>query len=233
MKKKITSLIIVMTCLLAFAGCGQKQETAGAPVEEPAEAVTEETEEPEETVTEEAEEPAEAVTAEAEAPAEGEEDPDASAESGTAAPAEESTGMANPWKEFDSAEEAAQNAGIEPLELSEMEIELGEVTPREYRSMDSLVETVVEFPAVEMTVRKGIGFEDGDCSGDYNEYAHEWTQTINGLEVKCFGNDEGNSTKTIWTAGDHSYSIVVTAGGGEENFGLDADSLNTLVSGIQ
>ena len=186
MKKKLVLLLTMMAVLLAFAGCGKKEETA-APAEET----------------------------------------EAAAETG------ESTEIANPWTEYASGEEAAKAAGIEPLEVPEMEIWLGKVVPTKWRSMESLVECEVEYAASMLTIRKGTGFEDGDCSGDYNSYAHAWTVDVNGTEVKCFGNDEGRSTKTIWTAGDYAYSINALGLGGDENFGIDEEAINILVGGLK
>ena len=190
MKKKLLLILTAMAVLLAFAGCGKKEETA-APAEE-TEAAEEGTEE-----------------------------------------AEANVGMANPWTDYATGEEAAQAAGIEPLEIPEAEIFLGPVVPTAFRSMESLVECDVEFPASMLTIRKGAGFEDGDCSGDYNTYANEWTVDVNGIEVKCYGNDEGRSTKTIWTSGDYAYSISALGLGGDENFGIDEEAVTTLVGGIK
>ena len=101
--------------------------------------------------------------------------------------------------------------------------------------MDGLAETTVEFPAVEMTIRKGKSdvATEGDISGDYNTYANEWTQNVKGLELKCFGNREGDATKTIWTVDDYCYSITVQGLGGDEDYGLSPDDLNSLINGIQ
>jgi hypothetical protein len=86
-----------------------------------------------------------------------------------------------------------------------------------------------------MTIRKGNASvaEDGDISGDYNEYANTWTQNIKGLEVTCFGNREGESTKTIWQVDDTCYSITAYGLGGDTDYGLSPDDINSLINGIQ
>ena len=102
--------------------------------------------------------------------------------------------------------------------------------------MKGMAEAVVEFPAVEMTIRKGDKsgeMAEGDISGDYSEYKYDWTQNIKGLEVKCFGNRDGEATKTIWSVDDMDYSITVQGLGGDEDYGLPADDLNSLINGIQ
>ena len=145
-------------------------------------------------------------------------------------------GMANPWSDAGTLSEAAEGAGLDGFSIPEgAEISLGEVNVTEARCMEGLAEAVVEFPAVEMTIRKGNASvaTDGDISGDYNEYANTWTQNIKGLEVTCFGNREGEATKTIWTLGDTCYSITAYGLGGDDDYGLSADDLNSLINGLQ
>ena len=145
-------------------------------------------------------------------------------------------GIANPWSTADSLKAAAEGAGLDGFSIPEgAEISLGEVALSEARYMEGLAEAVVEYPAVEMTVRKGNASvaEDGDISGDYNEYANTWTQSIDGLEVTCFGNREGEATKTIWQVEDTCYSITAYGLGGDTDYGLSADDLSALISGIQ
>lgn len=153
-------------------------------------------------------------------------------------PENNEAGMANPWSDVDSAEAAAEGAGLDTFMVpdGEAEISLGEVKVTQYRCMKGMVEAVVEFPAVEMTIRKGDKsgeMAEGDISGDYSEYKYDWTQNIKGLEVKCFGNRDGEATKTIWSVDDMDYSITVQGLGGDEDYGLPADDLNSLINGIQ
>lgn len=144
-------------------------------------------------------------------------------------------GIANPWTTVDSAQAAAEGAGLDGFDIAEMEISLGPVVPEEYRCMDGIAEANIPVGAVEMTIRKGLASasEDGDISGDYNSYNNEWTQNIKGLEVKCYGNREGESTKTIWMVDDTCYSITAYGAGGDDDFGLSPDDLNSLINGIQ
>ena len=153
-------------------------------------------------------------------------------------PENNEAGMANPWSDVDSAEAAAEGAGLDTFMVpdGEAEISLGEVKVTQYRCMKGMAEAVVEFPAVEMTIRKGDKsgeMAEGDISGDYSEYKYDWTQNIKGLEVKCFGNREGEATKTIWSIEDMDYSITVQGLGGDEDYGLSPDDLNSLINGIQ
>ena len=152
------------------------------------------------------------------------------------APEGENVGMANPWSDVSTLDEAAAGAGLDMFSIpEEAEISLGEVKLSQARYMEGLAEAVVEYPAVEMTIRKGNASiaTDGDISGDYNEYANTWTQNIKGLEVTCFGNREGDATKTIWQVDDTCYSITAYGLGGDTDYGLSPDDLNSLINGIQ
>ena len=154
-----------------------------------------------------------------------------------AMPEGESTGMANPWSDVDSAEAAAEGAGFDVFSVPEgAVISLGEVKVDQYRCMDGMAEADIEYPAVSMTIRKGskeLEIAAGDISGDYGEYKYDWIQNIKGLEVKCFGNREGEATKTIWSVDDMDYSITAYGLGGDDDYGLSPDDLNSLINGIQ
>ena len=152
----------------------------------------------------------------------------------TSAAAEENTGLANPWSDVGSAEEAAKGAGIDSFVIAEDPgLDLGELFERTYRCMDGIAEARLEYPASALTVRKGTIAEEGDISGDYTEYANTWTQDVNGIEVTCFGNREGDAAKSIWTVDNMYFSIVAEGLGGDQDFGLNAERLTAMVSSIQ
>ena len=151
-------------------------------------------------------------------------------------PDDEDDEIANPWSTADTLHAAAEGAGLDGFSIpEEAEISLGAVKLAEARYMEGIAEANVEFPAVEMTIRKGTAAasEDGDISGDYNVYKNTWTQNIKGLEVTCFGNREGEATKTIWQVDDTCYSITAYGLGGDTDYGLSPDDLNSLINGIQ
>ena len=155
-----------------------------------------------------------------------------------AAEEEQEVGMPNPWSDVESAEAAAEGAGIDGFEPAEgTVISLGEVKVEQYRCMDGMAEARIPIAAVDMIIRKGrpdtAPEGDGDISGDYGEYKNEWTQNIKGLEVKCYGNREGEATKTIWTSGDYAYCILAYGAGGDTDYGLSADDLASLINSIQ
>lgn len=149
---------------------------------------------------------------------------------------EDSDGIANPWSTADSLEAAAEGAGIDGFTCEDPQLSLGEVAVDEYRYMDGIAEIDASAAAVGLVIRKGradAAPEEGDISGDYTAYAHVWTQNIKGLEVTCFGNRDGEASKTIWASDDYLYSICAYGLGGDDDFGLSADDLNSLINSIQ
>lgn len=154
-----------------------------------------------------------------------------------AAPGEGDVGMPNPWSDVDSAEEAAKGAGLDEFVVPEgLEISLGTVEVAQYRCMEGIADAETPIAAVDMTIRKGkkdLEIAEGDISGDYGEYKYDWNMTIGDVEVKCFGNREGEATKTIWSNGEYDYAILAFGAGGDDDFGLNTDDLTALVSGIR
>ena len=166
----------------------------------------------------------------------GDESASASAAASEEAESSAAASLANPWSDVKDVAEAVAGAGLDLFDVPEgVEISLGETNFSSFRCMDGLVEAVADFPAVQMTIRKGLSSvaEDGDISGDYTEYKNTWTQNIKGLEVTCFGNREGDATKTIWSVDDLCYSINVLGLGGDDDYGLSPDDLNSLINAIQ
>ena len=243
MKKRIFLSMILAAVMLAalLAGCGsggsaaQKEEPAAAestqkeaaPAETKEEDAAPETESTE-AVTSSADEKenTEAATTSA--------DEKESTSSALRDAAEENTGVGNPWSDVESAEEAAKGAGIDSFVIAEDPgLDLGQLFERTYRCMDGIAEARLEYPASALTVRKGTIAEEGDISGDYTEYANTWTQDVNGIEVTCFGNREGDAAKSIWTVDNMYFSIVAEGLGGDEDFGLNAERLTAMVNNIQ
>ena len=219
MKKRIFLSMFLTAVMLAAVLAGCSSGGSAAKKEEPA-AAAESTQE-------------EAAPAETKAEDTAAETESTEAES-TAAAAEENTGLANPWSDVGSAEEAAKGAGIDSFVIAEDPgLDLGQLFERTYRCMDGIAEARLEYPASALTVRKGNYAEEDDISGDYTEYANTWTQDVNGIEVTCFGNREGDATKSIWTVDNMHFSIVAEGLGGDEDFGLNTERLAAMVSSIQ
>lgn len=145
-------------------------------------------------------------------------------------------GMANPWSDAASAEEAAKGAGLEAFPLPEGAIaNLGEPIKIIYSYMDGMAQARYEFPASAVTVRTAKIAEGDlfDISGDYNTYSHEWTEYIGDAAVACAGNREGDSTKTYWGDEGLAHSLVAEGLGGDEDFGLNLERLTAFVEAME
>jgi hypothetical protein len=161
----------------------------------------------------------------------------ASSSASSEASSSSSAGIANPWQDAASAEEAAAGAGIDAFPLPEGEIaDLGKPFDITYRYMNGMAEARYEFGASAITVRtaKLTEGESFDISGDYNTYAHEWTENIANLPIACAGNREGESTKTYWgnDNGDVAHSLVAEGLGGDTDFGLNTERLTVFVEAM-
>lgn len=137
------------------------------------------------------------------------------------------------WQSAASAEEAAAAVGMDTFEVPNgVTIGLGEIQVESYHYQDNVVMANIPFPAVQMYVIKGTPDRE-DVSEDYAEYVNTWTQDVDGQEVTCFGNREGEATKTIWTTDAASYAVTAYGLGGDTDFGLSAEDVAAVVSGTK
>ena len=146
------------------------------------------------------------------------------------------TGMANPWTDVASAAEAADGAGVGYFEVPEKgtQIGVGPVDIEAFRCMKGIAQANGYAGAAELMIRKGLKQDGEDVSGDYTNYAHQWTQEIDVWTVKCFGNEDGKAMKVIWCSDNFSYCIYVRGQGDvRDSFGLGADDVAALVNAIQ
>ena len=154
-----------------------------------------------------------------------------------------SISMPNPWTDADSAEGAANGAGVGYFKLPEagMEVGGGPIGWDGFRYMELLAEANGYVGAAELMVRKGVnrpdpdvGYDTDDVSGDYTAYAHEWTMEAMGWQIHCFGNEEGRTMKAIWSSDNFSYCILIRGQGDTRNvYGLSADDIAALVGAIE
>ena len=148
----------------------------------------------------------------------------------------ESSGMANPWTDVETADEAAQGAGVGYFLVPEenMDTTGGQVNWFGFQYMTGIAEADGGIGAAELTVRKGLKQDSEDVSGDYTEYAFAWTQETDDWQVSCFGNEEGRTMKAIWVSDNFSYSIMIRGQGDfYDTYGVDAEAITALVTAIQ
>ena len=109
-------------------------------------------------------------------------------------------GLANPWTEYASPEEAGQAAGfgfelpdsIEGYDFDTARVMNREIIQADFADGDST-----------LTLRKGI--TQGDISGDYNTYKNRYRGTIGDVTVHIRANWEEFST-AIWEKDGYKYS---------------------------
>lgn len=123
-------------------------------------------------------------------------------------------GMANPFVDCDSMEEAEATAGF-TMECPTFD----DMADQEYQAIKGQLIQVFNRGLGGgkdgyILVRKGIiteemSAEDGviDISGDYNDYSVKKTLTIGEAEVTVKGNEEDSYSVAIWNDGEYAYSI--------------------------
>ena len=143
-------------------------------------------------------------------------------------------GMANPWSDVETPQEAAEGAGVGSFQVPESgtETTAGALEWSAFRCMEGIAEADGTLGEADLTVRKGLSQDD--ISGDYREYAAAWTQDVGCLEVLCSGPEEGRASKVTWTDGEYSYSIGLRdLEDLDADCWMDEDAVETLVSAIR
>ena len=142
-------------------------------------------------------------------------------------PAAAGVEQGNPWSEVGSADEAAKKAGLDAFALGNMEgLTVGELGGWTYHATDKIAQADGKIEGmkidkqdadVTLSVRKAKAPEKSEpaelaqsLAGDYNEYAHSWTETAGDIQVTCFGEDEGTVTLAVWTNGEYAYSAAIS-----------------------
>jgi len=143
---------------------------------------------------------------------------------------EEQVGMANPWSDVASQDEAAEKAGVGYFTIPKSGTETadGTLTLDTFRYMEELAEADGTIGSASICIRKGLKQNSEDVSGDYNEYNYDWTETVGDFETKFYGNTEGKASKIVWVSDNFSYSIVIT---GQD--GISEETYKAIVPEVQ
>ena len=148
----------------------------------------------------------------------------------------EKTGLANPWMKAETPEDAAKGAGTGSFVVPEAETETsgGPIHWAMFQYMEGIAEADGSIGTADLTVRKGRIKGSEDISGDYTEYTSKWVQKVGDCQVTCFGNEDGKMMKAVWTKDGFSYSIMIRGQGDySDTYGVDAEAVEALVSGIR
>lgn len=119
------------------------------------------------------------------------------------------TGVANPWTDHDTSEDAESAVGFE---LSAPDEIAGYGAPI-YRTLSgTMLEILYPGGSGEVRIRKQAATNDvgNDISGDYNDYQEYAAIAAAGenADITLSGND-GLYAKAIWTVDGYTYSITV------------------------
>lgn len=120
----------------------------------------------------------------------------------------ETTNVANPFVDCESAYEASQIAGLE--------VTFPESVPgyseRFYQAIEGeLVQCFYSEGESKVLIRKAVDDGSGDISGDYNEYGKTSKVSVGDVEVTERG-DDGLVYVAIWTRGEYAFAIDADEG---------------------
>ena len=116
--------------------------------------------------------------------------------------------IANPMKEYGSAEELSDAVGFTVREIGELPFTVKETLYFTYD--DTLAEIRYTGDDQEVYFRKSQG-EDEDNSGIYNTYSQTTTITVGDTEITCKGESDAYEL-AIWKKDGYSYSISLQTG---------------------
>lgn len=116
--------------------------------------------------------------------------------------------IANPMKEYGSAEELSDAVGFTVREIGELPFTVKE--PLYFTYDDTLAEIRYTGDDQEVYFRKSQG-EDEDNSGVYNTYSQTTTITVGDTEITCKGESDAYEL-AIWKKDGYSYSISLQTG---------------------
>ncbi len=129
--------------------------------------------------------------------------------------------QADPWTAYSTLEEAEEEVGFEISVPSMSDYGSAE----EYAVCAGLSEIEISYydgSDESAFIRKAN--DDGDISGDYDEYAYEITDEATGVTLK--GDSEDAVYMAQWLDGDYSYCIKIMAG-------EDAATMLQLAEGVE
>lgn len=126
----------------------------------------------------------------------------------------QSVGIANPWSDWTSMEDAEAAAGFS---FGLPEAIAGSFTASAYRTLNNeLIEIIYRDADSEICVRKTAG-EGQDISGDYNQYDATTEEAFDGGSVIRYCNSSNNAVKQLVSYKGYSWSLVASNGFGDNS----------------
>ena len=134
----------------------------------------------------------------------------------------QSVGIANPWSDWSSMEEAEAATGFA---FGLPEVIADSFTAAAYRTLNNeLIEIIYRDGDSEICVRKKAG-EGQDISGDYNQYDTGTEDSFDGGTVIRYCNSGDNAVKQLVSYKGYSWSLVASNGFGDDS---DWDFVSTI-----
>ncbi len=130
-----------------------------------------------------------------------------------------SVAQANPWEDFKTLSEAQEAVGFE-ITTPDMSDYGDEELYRVCAALNELEIQYLTDDEQQAYIRKAG--DNGDISGDYNEYAYEDETS----DVTLKGDSESEIKLAIWTSGDYAYCIIISQG-------VDSETMKSLVSEVE
>ncbi len=130
--------------------------------------------------------------------------------------------QADPWEEFSSLEAAEEEVGFE-LTVPDMSQYGDEET---YSVCAALSEIEIAYGEADSGTYIRKAADDGDISGDYEEYAFEQEAQAGEYTVTLKGESEGEVILAVWNAGDYSYCVRIADG-------VSSDIMSGLAAEVQ
>ena len=227
--KKIVVAVVLSLFVLALAGCASNNASSGSASGSSASS----------SASSSAEASASASASESAASSAGEsssaaEASSSAAESASAESEEGDQGESIDWAPVDTAKKAAEGAGFASFDVLD-EVKIGDLTFKDpkFSYADGVAQAMYETAATAFYIRKADGIYGAPLSDrKYDEFAHKWTQNHKGLEIDCYGAEEGAATVIQWNVGPEAFAATYQGLGGEE-MTMTPDDITSIVSGIQ
>ena len=143
----------------------------------------------------------------------------------------------NPVTNVETAQDAADGAGVGSfVDLEALELSFGKVS--DYLSVyyvfeEGMASGIAIYDDVLLTVDKSTLAYTGDLFAiDSRDFSLEWSQTIDGIEVECFGYNQEGVGKAIFTDGTYMYGITAVGLGDQPEYGLSIADLTVLIDAL-
>ena len=229
--KKIVVAVVLSLFVLALAGCASNNAASSSASGSSASSSASASAEASTSASASASESAASSASESSSAAEAS---SSAAESASAESEEGDQGESIEWAPVDTAKKAAEGAGFASFDVLD-EVNIGDLTFKDpkFSYADGVAQAMYETAATAFYIRKADGIYGAPLSDrKYDEFAHKWTQNHKGLEIDCYGAEEGAATVIQWNVGSEAFAATYQGLGGEE-MTMTPDDITSIVTGIQ